>query len=283
MQIISSCREMQKLADDLRAGGKTIGLVPTMGYLHEGHLSLMRKSRQENDVSLISIYVNPTQFGRGEDFTTYPRDMEGDAQKAKSAGVDYIFAPANEDMYPAGYSTFVEVGELTEGLCGASRPGHFRGVTTVVAKLFNICKPHRAYFGQKDAQQAQVIRRMAADLNFDMEVVVMPIVREADGLAMSSRNVYLSPEERRAALSLSHSLKWAQERYHQGERSADLLVQGIKKIIEKEKMGAVDYVDIVDADTLKEVGQIERPVLVALAVKYGKARLIDNCILGSEK
>jgi pantoate--beta-alanine ligase len=279
MQIIKSCGEMQKLATDLRTAGKTIGLVPTMGYLHEGHLSLMRKSREENNVSVISIYVNPTQFGRGEDFTTYPRDMEGDAQKAQNAGVDYIFAPGDKDMYPAGYCTFVEVEELTEGLCGASRPGHFKGVTTVVAKLFNICKPHRAYFGQKDAQQARILGQMTRDLNLDLEIVVMPIVREADGLALSSRNVYLSPEERKAAHSLSRSLKWAREVYRQGERSADLLIQGIIKMIEKEKTGTVDYVEIVDADTLKEVGQIERPALVALAVKYGKARLIDNCVL----
>lgn len=279
MQIIQSCGEMQKLATDLRTAGKTIGLVPTMGYLHQGHLSLMRKSREENNVSVISIYVNPTQFGRGEDFTTYPRDMEGDAQKAQSAGVDYIFAPGDKDIYPAGYCTFVEVEELTEGLCGASRPGHFKGVTTVVAKLFNICKPHRAYFGQKDAQQARILGQMTRDLNLDLEIVVMPIVREADGLALSSRNVYLSPEERKAAHSLSRSLKWAREVYRQGERSADLLIQGIIKMIEKEKTGTVDYVEIVDADTLKEVGQIERPALVALAVKYGKARLIDNCVL----
>lgn len=281
MQIIQSCREMQKLAAELRAQGKSLGLVPTMGYFHEGHLSLMRRSRADNHVSIISIYVNPTQFGRGEDFTTYPRDLEGDAQKAQNVGVDIIFAPADKEVYPAGYSTFVEVEELTEGLCGASRPGHFKGVTTVVAKLFHLCKPHRAYFGQKDAQQARIIQQMTADLNLDLEIVVMPIVREADGLAMSSRNIYLSPQERKAALALSRSLAWAQEAYNKGERSADLLIQGIKKIIEKEKLGLIDYVDIVDADTLKEVGQIERPVLVALAIKFGKARLIDNCTLGS--
>ncbi|GAW27482.1 pantoate--beta-alanine ligase [Carboxydocella sp. ULO1] len=282
MEIITSVREMQALARKWRQGGKSIGFVPTMGYLHEGHLTLMRKARTENEITVASIFVNPLQFGVGEDYEEYPRDLERDAPLAEAAGVDYLFVPTVREMYPRGYQTFVEVTEVTRGLCGASRPGHFRGVTTVVMKLFNIVKPDRAYFGWKDAQQVQVIRRMVEDLNLDVEIIPVPIVREADGLALSSRNVYLEPEERKAALVLSRSLKRAEELVAQGERQPEVIKEQVKQMIEAEPLAQIDYVELVALPDLTPLEQLQGQALLALAVRIGKTRLIDNTVLEVE-
>ncbi|HBT20659.1 MAG TPA: pantoate--beta-alanine ligase [Peptococcaceae bacterium] len=280
MIVITSAVEMQNLCRRLKMQGRTIGLVPTMGYLHEGHLSLMRRSVEENDFTVASIFVNPTQFGENEDYDTYPRDLERDKKLAEEVGVDAVFAPSVEEMYPSGYCTYVEVLGLTEVMCGASRPGHFRGVTTVVSKLFNITQPDRAYFGQKDAQQALVIRRMIRDLNFPIEIVIMPIVRERDGLAMSSRNTYLNDEERKAALVVPKSLQKGKELLLSGEKKAERIIYAIKKIIEAEPLAKIDYVTVRDIETLREVETISGPVLVAVAVWIGKTRLIDNFVWG---
>lgn len=276
MQVIEGPKKMQELADQLRVQGKKLGFVPTMGALHEGHLSLMRRSREENDLSIISLFVNPIQFDRREDLEAYPRDLQGDLVKAEAVGVDLVFAPTKEAMYPSGYQTSVEVEELTRRWEGASRPGHFKGVATVVTKLFNIVKPHRAYFGQKDYQQALIIKRMVQDLNLDVEIVVLPIVREPDGLALSSRNVNLNPEERRAALCLYRSLIFAEERVRLGERDARGIVEGMRRLIEKEPLARIDYVACCHPETLEPIEQIEGTVLFALAVWIGKTRLIDN-------
>ncbi|HYF92326.1 MAG TPA: pantoate--beta-alanine ligase [Symbiobacteriaceae bacterium] len=263
-----------------RRAGKKIGFVPTMGYLHEGHLTLMREARKECGYVVVSIFVNPTQFGPNEDFDRYPRDLERDMQLCQSVPVDAIFHPAVAEMYPPGAgTTTVRVSGLTEGLCGASRPGHFEGVATVVTKLFNIVKPDIAYFGQKDAQQVAVIRRMALDLNMDLEIRPVPTVREPDGLALSSRNVYLSPEQRQGALVLSRSLQMARERVAAGERDMVALLGDIRAMIAAEPLANIDYVAIVDYDSLQPIERLERRGLAALAVRFGKTRLIDNCIL----
>ncbi len=279
MKIIKSCSEIQKFCNSARYEGKTIGFVPTMGFLHEGHLSLMRRSRAENDLSVISIFVNPTQFGPGEDYSTYPRDLERDSEMAESVGVDVIFTPEVKDMYPNGYATFVNVEGLTNKMCGISRPTHFRGVTTVVSKLFNLVHPNRAYFGQKDAQQAIVIKRMTEDLNFDIQIIVMPIVREQDGLAMSSRNKYLNTEERKASLVLSQSLFLAQKLISQGNTDTKEIYNLIKDKISSEPLAKIDYIAIVDANNLEEVDKIKKNTLIALAVFIGRTRLIDNIII----
>lgn len=279
MEIIQNPQRMQERANQLRAEGKSIGFVPTMGYLHEGHLSLMRRAREECQVSVLSIFVNPTQFGPTEDLDRYPRDMEGDLQKASSERVDIVYLPSARDMYPEGFRTYVTVEELSEKLCGASRPGHFRGVATVVLKLFNLVKPHRAYFGEKDYQQLTLIRKMVEDLNLDLQIVGMPTVRERDGLAMSSRNAYLSAEERRSALSLSRALKRAGEMAGQGERSAALLRKEIRRIIEGVPSPQIDYIAVCHPLTLEDLERIEDRALVALAVKVGNTRLIDNCVV----
>jgi pantoate--beta-alanine ligase len=270
---------MQLQAERWRQEGRLVGLVPTMGYLHEGHLSLIRIARERSDVVVTSIFVNPTQFAPHEDYQRYPRDLPRDMALAEQAGCDVIFHPSVEEMYPAGYLTYVEVEKITGVLCGRSRPTHFRGVTTVVAKLFNIVKPHVAVFGQKDAQQALVVRRMAQDLNFDLEIVVAPIVREPDGLAMSSRNSYLSPEERRQAVVLSKALQRASELVAAGERSAARLVMEMEAVIRTAPSARVDYVAVVDAQTLEEVEQLRGQVLIALAVWIGSTRLIDNVMV----
>jgi pantoate--beta-alanine ligase len=260
----------------LRRAGKTIGFVPTMGAFHEGHISLMRRARADNDIVVVSIFVNPIQFGRGEDFDNYPRDLHGDLAQAERVGVDLVFVPSVEAIYPKGFQTYVDVAELTEGLCGASRPGHFRGVTTVVTKLFNLVRPHRAYFGQKDYQQSAVVRRLVADLNMDLEVVLLPTVREADGLAMSSRNIRLTPEERRAASVLHASLGRAKERIRAGERSAKAILKEVRGLIETEPLARIDYVTLCHPDTLQPLDRVEGPALIALAVRFGDTRLIDN-------
>jgi pantoate--beta-alanine ligase len=251
-----------------------------MGFLHDGHASLMREGRKRADLLVTSIFVNPTQFGAGEDFDAYPRDLERDMRTAAEAGVDLIFAPKASQMYPAGYQSYVNVEDISLPLCGASRPGHFRGVSTVVAKLFNIVMPHVALFGKKDFQQLAVIRRMAADLNMDVDIVGMPIVREADGLAMSSRNSYLLPEERRAALCLSRGIAEARKLFTAGDREGGRLKGAVAAVIAAEPLAVPEYLELRDDETLEEVAQAESGTLLALAVRIGKTRLIDNCVLG---
>lgn len=261
------------------AAGRTVGLVPTMGALHEGHLSLIRAAKEECQFVVVSIFVNPTQFGPNEDLDRYPRDLERDLALCETAGADLVFAPAVAEMYGERAATFIEVEGLQDNLCGASRPGHFRGVCTVVAKLFNICWPDRAYFGQKDAQQLSIIRKMVIDLNIPVTVVSCPIVREPDGLALSSRNVYLSPDERKQALVLSRSLKMAVEMVERGERDARVLQEAIRHEIGTAPLAQIDYVAIVDSANLTPVDRIAGECLIALAVKFGKTRLIDNTVV----
>jgi pantoate--beta-alanine ligase len=282
MKIISSISEMQVFSEFARNAGQKISFVPTMGYFHDGHLSLMREGRQRGNCLAISIYVNPTQFGPSEDFEKYPRDFERDKDLAAGVGVDVIFYPEDKEMYPELYQTYVNVENVTQNLCGSSRPGHFRGVTTVCAKLFNIVKPHYAIFGRKDFQQLIAIKRMVLDLNMDLEIVGMPIVREPDGLAMSSRNVYLTIEEREAALSLRRSLKIAKEMYDGGERHVAAILAEVRKNIEHHPHTNIDYAKICDTTTLKDIGLIERESVLALAVKINKTRLIDNYVFGNQ-
>lgn len=276
MQIIKTIGELRPILKEFRRQGLSVGLVPTMGYLHEGHKSLIVKAVSENDRVIVSDFVNPTQFGVNEDLSSYPRDIERDAALCEQAGATLIFHPEPEEMYFPDSCTFVDMDRLTKGLCGKTRPTHFRGVCTVVSKLFHIVMPDRAYFGQKDAQQLAVIRRMVRDLNFDITIVGCPIVREADGLAMSSRNTYLSPEERKAALILHRSLQLGEEMMKAGERDALKIRTAIQANMETETLARVDYVEIVDADSLEQVTLIEKPVLVATAVYIGNTRLIDN-------
>jgi pantoate--beta-alanine ligase len=280
MITIETVRDMQAEADRIRSAGRRIGLVPTMGALHEGHLSLVREARRRADVVAVSIYVNPTQFGPQEDFARYPRDPDRDAGLAAGAGADVLFVPGDADMYPDGACTWVEVTGLTDTLCGASRPGHFRGVTTVVAKLFNAVKPHTAVFGQKDAQQAVVIRRMTRDLGWGVEIVTAPVVREPDGLALSSRNAYLSPPERRDALALSAGLAAAARLAAGGERRADAIAAEVRGRLEAAPSVRVDYVAVVHPETLAPLGRIDGPALVAVAAFVGRTRLIDNAVIG---
>ena len=265
--------EMRAWSDAQRALNKTIGFVPTMGALHAGHLSLVDAAVRENDLAVASIFVNPTQFAPHEDFNKYPRPFEADRARLEAAGVTAVYAPTPPDMYPEGYATYVNVERVSEGLCGGSRPHFFRGVATVVTKLFNAVKPHRAYFGQKDAQQCAVIKRMVRDLDMGIDVIEMPIVREADGLAMSSRNAYLGPEDRKHALCLSRALFEAEARLRQGERDADMLLQGVRDAMREVD---IDYVSLVDAETMRPVAAVTGPVLLAVAAQLPTARLIDN-------
>lgn len=277
MKIVSSLPELR--AARLSLDG-TVGLVPTMGYLHEGHLSLVSRAKGENRRLIVTIFVNPSQFGPAEDLSKYPRDLERDLSLLRPLGVDVVWTPTAEIMYPPGYQTWVEVEALTKGLEGTMRPGHFRGVGTVVAKLFNAAQPHKAYFGQKDAQQAAVIRRMAVDLNFPLEVVICPTHREADGLAMSSRNVYLSAEERKAATILFRSLSAAKGLYELGERDAEKLRERMKETLAGEPLAQVQYVSCADYDSLEELDLVQGKCLLSMAVFLGKTRLIDNFVLG---
>jgi pantoate--beta-alanine ligase len=270
---------MQQEAKCLLQTGKTIAFVPTMGYFHEGHLALMREGRKHGDALIISIFVNPTQFGPGENFQGYPRDVNRDMSLAESVGVDVIFAPEAEAMYDKAYQTHVDLEMLSRYLCGPSRPGHFRGVATVVTKLFNIVKPQVAIFGKKDYQQLLIIQRMVRDLRLDIRIIGVPIVREADGLAMSSRNTYLSEDERRSALSLFQSLQQAQETVAQGIRDARELIRGASELIRSYPYTKIDYVTVCDLETLEDVDRVQGPTLMALAVWVGKTRLIDNTIL----
>lgn len=279
MRIVTSIREMKDTAGEQRGEGKLLGLVPTMGFFHAGHLSLMKAAREDCDFVVVSLFVNPTQFGPAEDLEDYPRDLEWDMEMAEAAGVDCVFHPEARDMYPEHYLTFVEVEDAGGVLCGASRPGHFRGVATVVAKLFNIIPAQRAYFGLKDAQQVWVIRRMARDLDFDTEVVACPTVRESDGLAMSSRNIYLEPEERKAATALNRSLRLAEDLVAGGERGAATVVAGMQRLIAAEPLVRPEYIEAVDWERFKPVETLRGEVLIALAASVGKARLIDNVLL----
>jgi len=280
VEVIKGISRMREFVREQQMAGKRIGLIPTMGYLHAGHLSLVREALSTCQVAVMSIFVNPLQFGAGEDLDAYPRDLTRDCELAEKAGVAAIFAPAVAEMYPGGgYFSYVDVENITEGLCGGARPGHFRGVTTVVTKLFNIVQPEVAVFGQKDAQQAAVIQRMVRDLNMPLQIVVAPIVREADGLALSSRNVYLNPDEREAALVLSRSLKMVQEMVANGERNAGVLRKTIENQINKEPLARIDYIEIVGSEDLKPVEILKGQVLIALAVYIGKTRLIDNQIV----
>jgi pantoate--beta-alanine ligase len=275
---------MMLLAREIRAGGKRIGFVPTMGALHEGHLSLMSRAREMSDTVVASVFVNPAQFGPEEDFDRYPRDLARDAELAFTRGVDFIFAPTVEEMYPKGFSTYVTVEGLSDRLEGASRPGHFRGVTTIVNKLINIVHPHFAFFGRKDAQQVIVIKRMARDLAMDVEIVVGPTVREEDGLALSSRNLYLSTEERKAATVLRRALERARTMYNSGERDTTRLLSAMRSLVEAEALARIDYIAITDTERLQPVETIpnDRATLISMAVFVGATRLIDNIVLNGE-
>ena len=276
MKVIEKIDEMRRLRLELT---EPVGFVPTMGYLHEGHLALVRWARTENPSLVISIFVNPTQFGPQEDFDKYPRDPERDLALLEKERVDIVFMPSVNEMYPPRFNSWVEVGKVTERLEGASRPGHFRGVTTVVAKLFNIIQPTRAYFGQKDAQQVVVIKKMVAELNMNLEIVTVPTMRERDGLAMSSRNTYLNPEERKAATVLYQAISLAQKFWLQGETNAQAIRQQMLTLIQKQPLAAIDYVSITDTKTLDELDTVNPTALVSMAVRIGKTRLIDNVVL----
>ena len=280
MQIIETVEDFRSAE---RACARPLGLVPTMGYLHEGHLSLVRRARADNATAAASIFVNPTQFGENEDLSTYPRDMEGDLEKLEREGVDLVFAPSAGEMYPSGFDTSIDVGAVTRRLEGEFRPGHFAGVATVVCKLLTITRPDNVYFGQKDAQQCVVIRRLNDDLNLGANVVVLPTVRDADGLALSSRNAYLTDDERQPALSLIRALRLAESLYDVGVRDAETIRQQMRQALATEPRASVEYVSIADSQTLDELFHIDRPALVSLAVRVGAVRLIDNLILGSEE
>ena len=276
MQLAKTVAELRELR---RQSSGSVGFVPTMGYLHEGHLALVRQARNENSTVVVSIFVNPAQFGPSEDLASYPRDLRRDLELLEEEKTDLVFMPSDEEMYPPLFSSWVDVEKVTERLEEASRPGFFRGVATVVAKLFNIVQPAKAYFGQKDAQQAIVIQRMVADLNMNLEIVVVPTVRENDGLAMSSRNVYLDSEERQAATILFKALTLAKELWQGREKDADRIRQQMTSLIQKEPLAKIDYVSIADASTLAELKTVDRPALASLAIRIGKTRLIDNTIL----
>jgi pantoate--beta-alanine ligase len=278
MLVIKTVKEMQEYSDTVKSEGKVIGFVPTMGYLHEGHLSLVKKA-SECDIVVTSIFVNPTQFGENEDLDNYPKDFEKDKGLLEKKGVDVLFYPSVEEMYPETNLTWVEMFGLTDVLCGESRPTHFRGVTTIVSKLFNIVKPNKAYFGQKDYQQSLVIKKMVKDLNFDVKIITCPIVREEDGLAMSSRNTYLGVEERKGALSLNKSLEMAKELMYKGENSINVIKEKIIEFISRHEHTKIDYVEILNANNLKKIDKAEGRMVIALAVFVGKTRLIDNILI----
>lgn len=279
MKSLSTIEEIRAFSRNVRFQGKRLGLVPTMGALHEGHLSLVRAARAKSDVVAVSIFVNPTQFGPNEDFSKYPRDLKKDRALLEQESVDLVFAPSAEEMYGSGSITWVTVEGMSDRLCGRSRPGHFRGVTTIVAKLFNIIEPDLAFFGQKDAAQVAIIRRMVLDLNFRVEIQDCPIVREPDGLALSSRNVYLNAQEHKSALVLSHSLNRVRELFDRGERESAKLIAAGNEEFSKENRARLDYLEIVDPDTLEPIVNILRPALIAIAAFVGNTRLIDNLVL----
>jgi pantoate--beta-alanine ligase len=281
MQVVSTIDGMRRLR--WQTNGRKVGFVPTMGYLHEGHLSLVRRARADNDIVVVSIFVNPIQFGPNEDFEKYPRDTQRDLSLLQQENVDIVFMPSALDMYPEGFNAYVDVGQVTEVLEGACRPGHFRGVATVVLKLVNAVQPHRAYFGQKDAQQVVVIRKMVQDLNLGTEIIGCPTIRETGGLAMSSRNVFLSPDERRAALVLFRCLSLAERLHRGGERDAGKLHDRLEGLIAREPLARADYISIADPQTLQEFETIEGPALISLAIRIGVTRLIDNVTVGEKR
>ena len=276
MRIVRSPKKMQRICGRLKRQGKIIGFVPTMGYLHEGHLSLVRIAKKRSDVLVVSVFVNPTQFGPKEDFKRYPRDFRRDRLLLEKEGCDFVFAPRTKDMYPDGYLTSVNVDKITHELEGAKRPGHFQGVTTVVAKLFNIVQPDIAVFGQKDAQQAVVLKKMVDDLNYGIKMIIAPTVREKDGVATSSRNVYLSKEERKQAKILYQALRQARERIKKGERNASKIVSGMRTLINRQPLADIDYIAITDAKSLELLNKLKGEILISLTVRFGKTRLIDN-------
>ncbi len=282
MEVVETKDEMRNIAERAKAAGKVVGVVPTMGYFHEGHRELMRRARAECDVVVVTLFVNPTQFAPGEDLEAYPRDFERDSRMAQSVGVDYIFAPAVEEMYPGGATTCIEVEGLSSLMCGCARPTHFRGVATVVGKLFNIVPAQKAYFGQKDAQQLVIIRRMAADLDFPVEVIAVPTAREPDGLAMSSRNAYLEREERDQAVSLFTALEAARAMIESGERDADAVEAAMKQVLADAPLVNLEYIAICDNILLRPLGELTGEVLIAVAARIGRARLIDNMIFEIE-
>lgn len=276
MRVVKSVKEVRDTVKEWKAQGLSVGFVPTMGYLHEGHESLIKKAVKDNDRVVVSIFVNPMQFGPTEDLDKYPRDLERDSKLCENAGANLIFHPEKEEMYFEDFSSYVDINGLSDELCGKSRPIHFRGVCTVVTKLFNIVNPDRAYFGEKDAQQLAIIRRFVRDLNIDIEIIGCPIIREEDGLAKSSRNTYLSKEERQAALILSQSLNLAKDAINSGEGNSSVVIDIISNSIKKEPLAKIDYIEVVDSLSMKPVKTIEKSVLVAIAVYIGKTRLIDN-------
>jgi pantoate--beta-alanine ligase len=276
MKVVETLEEMKKVRKELT---EPVGFVPTMGYLHEGHISLVKRARTENPSVVVSIFVNPTQFGPREDLSTYPRDIPRDLALLEKERTDIVFIPSADEIYPAHFSSWVEVGGITKRLEGASRPTHFRGVSTICNKLFNIVQPTKAYFGQKDAQQLLVIKKMVADLNMNLEIVACPTIRESDGLAMSSRNTYLNPEERQAATVLYQSLNLAQQMWSQGEKDGDHIRQAMNVLIQQQPLATIDYVSIANTETLEELDRITPPALVSMAVRIGKTRLIDNVVL----
>jgi len=278
MIIAATIEEVRKITKEWKKEGLAIGLAPTMGYLHKGHESLIRRSAADNDKTVVSIFVNPAQFGEDEDFEVYPRDFDRDSKICREAGADLIFYPSVEEMYPTNFFAYTDVRTMTEGMDGGNRPEHFKGVCTVVSKLFHIVGPDKAYFGQKDAQQLAVIRKMVRDLNFDLEIIGCPNIREEDGLAMSSRNAYLSHSERQAAVILSKALCRAAALAGKGERNATVIIQDLKETIMTETLAEIEYIQIVEPDRLRPVTLLEKPALIALAVKFGKTRLIDNMI-----
>lgn len=279
MKTVSKIKDIRNCIRKARLEGKTVGFVPTMGALHKGHISLIRRARKENNFLVVSIFVNPVQFAKGEDFKQYPRDLKKDCSVCRGEGVDIVFAPESKEFYPAGYRTYVDVEELIEGLCGKTRPGHFRGVATVVTKLFNIVRPQRAYFGQKDAQQAAIIKRLAKDLNIPVEIKVLPTAREKDGLALSSRNLYLSKDEREGAAVLFQSLNLARGLVKKGVKDSGKIVSRMRQLINTKKSAKIDYISIVGSEDLKPVKRIKGKCLIALAVYFGRTRLIDNIIV----
>ena len=283
MKLVKTVNEMRAFRRTMGTGGKRLGLVPTMGALHEGHLSLVQAARDKSDIVAVSIFVNPTQFGPSEDFAKYPRNLERDCALLEREHVDVVFAPSVEAMYPAGAVTWVTVEGMSDRLCGRSRPGHFRGVTTVVSKLFNIVEPEVAFFGQKDAAQVAIIRRMARDLNMPVSIEVCPIIRESDGLALSSRNAYLNPEERKSALALYRSIRHAQELFHRGEHDSAKLIAAGKQEFANETSARLDYFEIVDPDSLKPIATVSKHALIAVAAFVGNTRLIDNIVVGPER
>lgn len=277
MQVVNTKTQLRTALQPVHTAGRTVGFVPTMGYLHDGHMALVKRARRENDVVVVSVFVNPTQFGPHEDLAAYPRDLDRDLAMLSAEGADMVFCPVAEELYPPGYMTYVEVqGPMTQTLCGRSRPGHFRGVATIVTKLFHLVNPRRAYFGQKDAQQVAVIAQMARDLDFDLEVVACPTVREADGLAMSSRNTYLTPDQRMQAPLIHQALQAARRSIEAGERSASEVIKQIKIDLSAIDSGAIDYVSIVNACTLADLETVAGEVLIAVAIRVGRTRLIDN-------